>query len=86
VEAIWRNRGSPDEDSGYLWTPACENGPLAVNSWANGPVLLCPVAVSLAEDMHVGVVVVDVDGDLVKLLDELLELLRLELSEVDRYP
>ena len=55
-------------------------------SAANGPLLRWPAAVLLAEHVHVGVVVVDVDGDLVELLDELLELLRLELSEVDRYP
>lgn len=44
------------------------------------------VAGSLAEHLHLGVGVVDVDGELVELLDELVELLRLELGEVDRYP
>ncbi len=44
------------------------------------------VAVLLAEHLHLGVGVVDVDGDVVELLDELLEVLRLELGEVDRYP
>ena len=41
---------------------------------------------SLAEHLHLAVGVVDVDGDLVELVDELLDVLRLELSEVDRYP
>jgi hypothetical protein len=44
------------------------------------------VAVSLAEHLHLGVGLVDVDGDVVELLDELLDVLRLELGEVDRYP
>lgn len=44
------------------------------------------VAVLLAEHLHLGAGVVDVDGDLVELVDELLELLRLEFVEVDRYP
>ncbi|MFE2433104.1 hypothetical protein ACFXJ5_41230 [Streptomyces sp. NPDC059373] len=41
---------------------------------------------SFAEDLHPGVGVVDVDGEVVEVLDELLEVLRLELAEVDRYP
>ena len=44
------------------------------------------VAVLLAEDLHLGVGLVDVDGDVVEVLDELLDVLRLELGEVDRYP
>jgi hypothetical protein len=44
------------------------------------------VAVSLAEHPHLGIGVVDVDGDLVELIDELLKVLRLELGEVDRHP
>ncbi|PZW00521.1 hypothetical protein SAMN05443287_1246 [Micromonospora phaseoli] len=44
------------------------------------------VPVSLAEHLHLGVGLVDVDGDVVELLDELLDVLRLELGEVDRYP
>jgi hypothetical protein len=44
------------------------------------------VAVSLAEHLHLGIGVVDVDDDLVEMLDELLDVLRLELGEVDRYP
>lgn len=42
--------------------------------------------VSLAEHLHLSAGVVDIDGDLVELLDEVLEVLRLELGEVDRYP
>src|ERR1700761_6920733 len=41
---------------------------------------------SLAEHLHLGVGVVNVDGDLVELVNELLDVLRLELGEVDRYP
>jgi hypothetical protein len=44
------------------------------------------VTVSLAEHLHLGVGLVDVDGELIELLDELLDVLRLELGEVDRYP
>lgn len=44
------------------------------------------VAVSLAEHLHLGVGLVDVDGEVIELLDELLDVLRLELGEVDRYP
>jgi len=44
------------------------------------------VAASFAEQLHLGVGLVDVDGDIVELLDELLDVLRLELGEVDRYP
>ena len=44
------------------------------------------VAVSLAEHLHLGVGLVEVDGDVVEVLDELLDMLRLELGEVDRYP
>jgi hypothetical protein len=40
---------------------------------------------SLAEHLYFGAGVVDVDGDLVELVDEFLDVLRLELSEVDRY-
>ena len=42
--------------------------------------------VSLAEHLHLGVGRVDVDGDVVEVLDELLDVLRFELGEVDRYP
>jgi hypothetical protein len=44
------------------------------------------VAVLLAEHLHLGVGLVDVDDDVVELLDELLDVLRLELGEVDGYP
>lgn len=44
------------------------------------------VAVLLAEHLDLGVGLVDVDGEVVELLDELLDVLRLELGEVDRYP
>jgi hypothetical protein len=64
----------------------------AAASWPDG----CParwsgrasgaVAVSLAEHLHLGVGLVDVDGEVVEVLDELLDVLRLELGEVDRYP
>src|SRR5215467_11321941 len=41
---------------------------------------------SLAEHLYPGVGLVDVDGELIELLDELLDVLRFELGEVDRYP
>jgi hypothetical protein len=44
------------------------------------------VAVSFAEHLHLAVGILDVDGELIELLDELLDVLRLELGEVDRYP
>ncbi len=44
------------------------------------------VAVSLAEHLHLGVGLGKVDDDVVELLDELLDVLRLELGEVDRHP
>ncbi|MEV7194111.1 hypothetical protein AB0N81_20230 [Streptomyces sp. NPDC093510] len=40
---------------------------------------------SLAEDPHPGVGVVDVDVDLAEVVDEVLQVLRLELLEVERY-
>lgn len=45
-----------------------------------------PVTVSRAEHQHLGVGLLDVDGELIELLDQLLDVLRLELGEVDRYP
>jgi hypothetical protein len=44
------------------------------------------VAASFAEHLHLGVGLVGGDGDVVELLDELLDVLRLERGEVDRYP
>lgn len=38
---------------------------------------------SLAEHLHLDVGLVDVDGDVVELPDELLDVLRLELGEVE---
>lgn len=40
---------------------------------------------SLAEHPHLGVGLVDVDGEAVELLDELLDVLRPELGEIDRH-
>jgi hypothetical protein len=42
--------------------------------------------VSFAEHLHLAFGVVDIDGELIELLDELLDVLRFELGEVDRYP
>jgi hypothetical protein len=42
--------------------------------------------VSFAEHLHLAVGVVDIDGELIELLDEFLDVLRFELGEVDRYP
>jgi hypothetical protein len=44
------------------------------------------VAVSLAEHLHLGIGVLHVDDDVVEVLDEFLEVLRLELGEVERHP
>ncbi|HSA50832.1 MAG TPA: hypothetical protein VLH10_12090, partial [Yinghuangia sp.] len=42
--------------------------------------------VSLAEHLHLGPGVVDVDREIVELLDQVFKVLRLELAEVDREP
>jgi hypothetical protein len=41
--------------------------------------------VSFAEHLHLAVGVVDINGELIELLDEVLDVLRFELGEVDRY-
>jgi hypothetical protein len=79
-------------DCRFSRAPARDGLTPAAASWPGG----CPtlwsgrgvgaVGVSFAEHLHLAGGVLDVDGELIELLNELLDVLRLELGEVDRYP